>query len=115
MLRMACEFGAGCLLFRTVANGLINVPGILEVTALCLVLIGIVVAGSGICFSAGLWFNHIGSEWERCDFAIPRDAAGRLPWRDILLGLSTSLDNNSIFRSTRSAKLFDTTPFEIPR
>jgi len=51
MLRMTCEFAAGCLLCRAVANGLPRLPPVADIAALALLLIA-VMAGEAFTFLA---------------------------------------------------------------
>jgi peptidoglycan/LPS O-acetylase OafA/YrhL len=46
MLRMACEFGAGCLLCRAVANGVYRLPTAADIGALALILVATICGGA---------------------------------------------------------------------
>ncbi len=46
MVRMACEFAAGCLLWRAVANGLGRLPAVVDMVALALVLVATIYGGT---------------------------------------------------------------------
>jgi peptidoglycan/LPS O-acetylase OafA/YrhL len=46
MLRMTCEFAAGCMLARAVANGLRPLPPVADIVALALVLIAAILGGT---------------------------------------------------------------------